>query len=59
MADNLNAFVGLSFNSKSSEFLICWRHVARGSLKSVLSNQDMTLNDDFKNSFANDIIKVW
>uniref|UniRef100_A0A914VGT2 Uncharacterized protein n=1 Tax=Plectus sambesii TaxID=2011161 RepID=A0A914VGT2_9BILA len=56
--DNLNTFVGLTYNNLSNECLFLWKLCTRGSLQDIVANEDLMLDMDFKASFINDIIKV-
>jgi hypothetical protein len=55
--DNLNAFIGLTFN-EGTRFLVIWQHNVRCTLEDVVFNDDFNLTAEFQSSFVNDILKV-
>ena len=59
MHDNLNRFRGICFPVKSSDiFFHISEYCSKGSLRSVLANDEMQLDLSFKMSFICDIAKV-
>src|SRR4051812_17368170 len=55
--DNLNAFVGLSFNH-DDRFLIIWQYSVRCTLEDIVMNEDFNLTIEFQTSFLKGIVKV-
>uniref|UniRef100_A0A914XIN3 guanylate cyclase n=1 Tax=Plectus sambesii TaxID=2011161 RepID=A0A914XIN3_9BILA len=55
--DNLNSFVGLTYNNLNNECLFFWKLCTRGSLQDIVANEDLKLDMDFKASFISDIVK--
>ncbi|KAI6205056.1 hypothetical protein M3Y94_00749300 [Aphelenchoides besseyi] len=52
--DNLNPFLGLSFNEKD-EMLILWKFCSRGTVQDVIYNDEIMLDTKFHAAFIRDI----
>ncbi|CAJ0958486.1 unnamed protein product, partial [Mesorhabditis belari] len=52
--DNLNPFLGMSFNEKN-ELLLMWKFCSRGTLQDLIYNETFTLDGKFHGAFVRDI----
>uniref|UniRef100_A0A914X493 guanylate cyclase n=1 Tax=Plectus sambesii TaxID=2011161 RepID=A0A914X493_9BILA len=56
--DNLNPFLGMCFNDPNEQHLmILWKFCSRGSLQELIHNEDIRLEESFKNAFIRDIAR--
>ncbi|KIH60501.1 hypothetical protein ANCDUO_09251 [Ancylostoma duodenale] len=53
--DNINPFLGISFNEKE-ELLIVWKFCSRGTLQDIVYNENITLDQKFHGAFIRDIL---
>ncbi|KAK5982629.1 Receptor-type guanylate cyclase gcy-8 [Trichostrongylus colubriformis] len=53
--DNINPFLGLSFNEKE-EVLLVWKFCSRGTLQDVIYNDNIALDQKFHGAFIRDIL---
>uniref|UniRef100_A0A914WA68 Guanylate cyclase n=1 Tax=Plectus sambesii TaxID=2011161 RepID=A0A914WA68_9BILA len=54
--DNLNTFLGMSFNEKNQLYIL-WKYCSRGSLLDVLHNEEIHIDATFHGAFVRDILK--
>uniref|UniRef100_A0A8R1DJA3 Guanylate cyclase n=1 Tax=Caenorhabditis japonica TaxID=281687 RepID=A0A8R1DJA3_CAEJA len=52
--DNINPFIGISFNEKS-ELLLLWKFCSRGTLQDVIYSDKFQMDDKFQGAFVRDI----
>ncbi|KAL3120642.1 hypothetical protein niasHT_007934 [Heterodera trifolii] len=52
--DNINPFLGMSFNEKE-EMYILWKFCSRGTIQDIVYNKNMTLDEKFHAAFVRDI----
>ncbi|XGW31630.1 hypothetical protein V3C99_010077 [Haemonchus contortus] len=52
--DNLNPFLGMSFNEKD-EMVLLWKFCSRGTVQDIIYNKDMVLDAKFHGAFVRDI----
>uniref|UniRef100_A0AC35U5Z3 Guanylate cyclase n=1 Tax=Rhabditophanes sp. KR3021 TaxID=114890 RepID=A0AC35U5Z3_9BILA len=52
--DNLNPFIGMSFNEKD-ELLLLWKFCSRGTLQDMINNENVSLDSKFHAAFVRDI----
>ncbi|KAH7718579.1 RGC/RGC protein kinase [Aphelenchoides avenae] len=52
--DNLNPFLGMSFNEKE-EMLLLWKFCSRGTVQDIIYNEDVMLDSKFHAAFVRDI----
>ncbi|CAI2328559.1 unnamed protein product [Caenorhabditis sp. 36 PRJEB53466] len=52
--DNINPFIGMSFNEKS-ELLLLWKFCSRGTLQDVIYCEKFELDEKFQGAFVRDI----
>ncbi|VDM82696.1 unnamed protein product, partial [Strongylus vulgaris] len=52
--DNLNPFLGMSFNEKD-EMVLLWKFCSRGTVQDVIYNHDMVMDAKFHGAFIRDI----
>ncbi|VDP01281.1 unnamed protein product [Heligmosomoides polygyrus] len=52
--DNLNPFLGMSFNEKE-EMVLMWKFCSRGSIQDIIYNKEMVLDSKFHGAFVRDI----
>ncbi|KAK6749628.1 hypothetical protein RB195_001935 [Necator americanus] len=52
--DNLNPFLGMSFNEKE-EMVLLWKFCSRGTVQDIIYNKDMVLDAKFHGAFIRDI----
>ncbi|KAI1712050.1 receptor family ligand binding region domain-containing protein [Ditylenchus destructor] len=55
--DNLNPFLGMSFNEKE-EMLLLWKFCSRGTVQDIVYNDELTLDAKFHAAFLRDITMV-
>lgn len=50
----------MCFNDPSERnLMLLWKFCSRGSLQELLHNEDIRLEESFKNAFIRDIVKVY
>ncbi|CAJ0577801.1 unnamed protein product, partial [Mesorhabditis spiculigera] len=52
--DNLNPFLGMTFNEKN-ELLLLWKFCSRGTLQDLIYNENFVLDGKFHGAFVRDI----
>ncbi|KAK6043260.1 ligand-binding protein, receptor family [Cooperia oncophora] len=52
--DNLNPFLGMSFNEKE-EMVLLWKFCSRGTVQDIIYNKEMVLDAKFHGAFIRDI----
>uniref|UniRef100_A0A914Z3L7 Guanylate cyclase n=1 Tax=Panagrolaimus superbus TaxID=310955 RepID=A0A914Z3L7_9BILA len=52
--DNLNPFLGMSFNEKD-EVILLWKFCSRGTVQDIIYNDDVNLDTKFHAAFVRDI----
>ncbi|KAK6043256.1 hypothetical protein COOONC_19239 [Cooperia oncophora] len=52
--DNLNPFLGMSFNEKD-EMILLWKYCSRGTVQDIIYNKEMVLDAKFHGAFIRDI----
>ncbi|CAJ0602195.1 unnamed protein product, partial [Cylicocyclus nassatus] len=52
--DNLNPFLGMSFNEKD-EMVLLWKFCSRGTVQDIIYNHDMVMDAKFHGAFVRDI----
>ncbi|KAK6023490.1 hypothetical protein OSTOST_10724, partial [Ostertagia ostertagi] len=52
--DNLNPFLGMSFNEKD-EMVLLWKYCTRGTVQDIIYNKDVVLDAKFHGAFIRDI----
>nr|pir hypothetical protein C04H5.4a - Caenorhabditis elegans [Caenorhabditis elegans] len=52
--DNINPFIGVSFNEKS-ELLLLWKFCSRGTLQDVIYCEKFAMDEKFQGAFVRDI----
>ena len=52
--DNLNPFLGMSFNEKE-EMLLLWKFCSRGTVQDIIYNEEVSLDTKFHAAFVRDI----
>ncbi|VDK50104.1 unnamed protein product [Cylicostephanus goldi] len=55
--DNLNPFLGMSFNEKD-EMVLLWKFCSRGTVQDIIYNHDMVMDAKFHGAFVRDITLV-
>ncbi|PIO64237.1 ligand-binding protein, receptor family [Teladorsagia circumcincta] len=55
--DNLNPFLGMSFNEKD-EMVLLWKYCTRGTVQDIIYNKDVVLDAKFHGAFIRDITLV-
>uniref|UniRef100_A0A1I7WIW4 guanylate cyclase n=1 Tax=Heterorhabditis bacteriophora TaxID=37862 RepID=A0A1I7WIW4_HETBA len=52
--DNLNPFLGMSFNEKE-EMVLLWKFCSRGTLQDIIYNEEVVLDNKFHGAFVRDV----
>ncbi|WKY06082.1 hypothetical protein Q1695_006352 [Nippostrongylus brasiliensis] len=52
--DNLNPFLGMSFNEKD-EMVLLWKFCSRGTIQDIIYNKEIALDSKFHGAFIRDI----